>query len=59
MNEQFQAPNGATLFNPSAPELIADPYPLYRRLRETDPLHLTPLGFHVASRHAESARRTR
>ena len=55
MNEQIQAPNGATLFNPSAPELITDPYPLYRRLRETDPLHLTPLGFHVASRHADVA----
>jgi cytochrome P450 len=55
MNEQIQAPNGAILFNPSAPELIADPYPFYRRLRETDPLHLTPLGFHVASRHADVA----
>ena len=53
MNEQIQAANGAILFNPSAPELIADPYPFYRRLRETDPLHLTPLGFHVASRHAD------
>jgi cytochrome P450 len=55
MNEQIQAPNGAMLFNPSAPEFIADPYPFYRRLRETDPLHLTPLGFHVASRHADAA----
>ena len=55
MNEQIQAPNGAMLFNPSAPEFIADPYPFYRRLRETDPLHLTPLGFHVASRHADVA----
>ena len=55
MNEQIQAPNGAMLFNPSAPEFIADPYPYYRRLRETDPLHLTPLGFHVASRYADVA----
>ena len=55
MNEQIQAPNGAMLFNPSAPEFIADPYPFYRRLRETDPLHLTPLGFHVACRYADVA----
>ena len=55
MNEQIQAPNGAMLFNPSAPEFISDPYPFYRRLRETDPLHLSPLGFHVASKHADVA----
>ena len=55
MKEQIPAPNGAMLFNPSTPEFIADPYPFYRRLRETDPLHLTPLGFHVASRHADVA----
>jgi len=55
MNEQIQAPNDAILFSPSAPEFIADPYPFYRRLRETDPLHLTPLGFHVASRYADVA----
>ncbi len=27
------------VFNPSAPELREDPYPFYRRLRETDPFH--------------------
>ena len=27
----------------------------YSRLRATDPMHLTPLGFHVASRHADVA----
>jgi hypothetical protein len=27
MNEQIQAANGTMLFNPSAPEFIADPYP--------------------------------
>ena len=55
MKEQIEALNGAMLFHPSAPEFIADPYPFYRRLRETDPLHLSPLGFHVASRHADVA----
>ena len=55
MKEQIEALNGAMLFHPSAPEFIADPYPFYRRLLETDPLHLTPLGFHVASRYADVA----
>jgi cytochrome P450 len=55
MNEQIEAPTCAMLFDPSAPEFIADPYPFYRRLRETDPLQLTPLGFRVASRHADVA----
>jgi cytochrome P450 len=53
MNEQIQPPKDAVLFNPWTPEFIADPYPFYRRLREADPLHLTPLGFRVASRHAD------
>src|SRR5437660_5857260 len=55
MNEQIKTAAGAPLFNPLAPEFIADPYPYYRRLRETDPMHLTPLGFYVASRHADIA----
>jgi cytochrome P450 len=53
MNEQTQVPAGAPLFNPLSPEFIADPYSFYHRLRATDPMHLTPLGFYVASRHAD------
>ena len=53
MNEQIQPPKGAPLFNPWTPEFIADPYPFYHRLRATEPMHLTPFGFHVASRHAD------
>ena len=53
MNEQIKTVAGAPLFNPLAPEFIANPYPYYQRLRETDPMHLTPLGFYVASRHAD------
>ena len=53
MNEQLQPPKGAPLFNPWSPDFIADPYPFYRRLRASDPMHLTPLGFRVASRHAD------
>jgi cytochrome P450 len=55
MNEQIQPPQGAPLFNPWSPDFIADPYPFYRRLREADPMHVTPLGFRVASRHADVA----
>jgi cytochrome P450 len=53
MDEQIQSPKGTQLFNPWSPEFIADPYPFYHRLRVTDPMHLTPLGLYVASRHAD------
>ena len=29
-------------FRPDAPEFLADPYPLFRRLREEDPVHWSP-----------------
>src|SRR5512135_2833636 len=53
MNEHAQAAVSEPLFNPLSPEFIRDPYPHYERLRTTDPMHLTPLGAYVASRHAE------
>ena len=55
MNQQIQPPQSAPLFDPWSPEFIADPYPYYRRLRATEPIHLTPLGFHIVSRHADVA----
>jgi len=55
MNEHVQSATNAPLFNPLAPEFIRDPYPHYERLRNTDPMHLTPLGMYVASRHAEAS----
>ena len=55
MNEHVQTETSAPLFNPLAPEFIRDPYPHYARLRTTDPMHLTPLGMYVASRHAEAS----
>jgi len=55
VNDTLQAPAGEPLFNPMSPEVIADPYPYYRRLREADPVHRSPLGFFVASRHADVA----
>ena len=39
------------LFNPFQPEFHADPYPFYRRLRELDPVHQTPMGFWVLTRY--------
>ena len=53
MNELAQTANTEPLFNPLSPDYIRDPYPSYERLRTTDPMHLTPFGAYVASRHAE------
>jgi len=52
MNEHVQAATTEPLFNPLSPEFIRDPYPHYERLRRTDPVHLTPHGQYLASRHA-------
>ena len=41
------------LFNPLLPEFHADPYPFYRRLREQDPVHQSPLGFWVLTRYED------
>ncbi len=41
------------LFNPFLPEFHADPYPFYRRLREQDPVHQTPMGFWVLTRYED------
>ncbi|OQW61828.1 MAG: cytochrome [Proteobacteria bacterium SG_bin9] len=53
MNEHAQPTKSEPLFNPLAPEFIRDPYPFYDRLRATDPMHVTPFGIIVASRHSE------
>jgi cytochrome P450 len=55
MNEHVQTATTEPLFNPLSPEFIRDPYPHYERLRTTDPMHVTPLGSFVASRHAEAS----
>jgi cytochrome P450 len=53
MNEHVQTAPTEPLFNPLSPEFIRDPYPHYQRLRTLDPVHVTPFGNFVASRHAE------
>jgi cytochrome P450 len=55
VNDTLLEPTPEPLFNPMSPEVIADPYPYYHRLREADPVHRSPLGFFVASRHADVA----
>ncbi|MBH5389508.1 cytochrome P450 [Bradyrhizobium diversitatis] len=53
MNEHVQGAGGGPLFNPLSPDFIRDPYPHYDRLRTLDPIHVTPFGQFVTSRHAE------
>jgi cytochrome P450 len=50
-----QRVNAEPLFNPLSPAVIRDPYPHYHRLRTQDPVHRSPLGFFVLSRHADVA----
>jgi cytochrome P450 len=52
MNEPAQAAS-APLFNPLSPEFIRDPYPHYERLRRVEPVHITPHGMYLVSRHAD------
>lgn len=40
-------------FNPLDPEFRRDPYPQYHRLREADPVHRSPAGFVVLTRHED------
>jgi pimeloyl-[acyl-carrier protein] synthase len=40
-------------FNPIDPEFVADPYPVYHRLRAEDPVHHSPLGFWVLTRYED------
>ena len=42
-------------FNPYLPEVHANPYPLYQRLRTQDLVHRSETGFWVLTRHAEVA----
>ena len=53
MNEHVPAATSEPLFDPLSPVFIRDPYPHYERLRRTDPVHITPHGMYLASRHAE------
>jgi len=41
------------VFNPMDPEFVANPYPMYHRLRAEDPVHQSPLGFWVLTRYED------
>jgi cytochrome P450 len=41
------------LFDPRDPGMLADPYPYYHRLRRADPIHRSPFGYWVLSRHQD------
>jgi pimeloyl-[acyl-carrier protein] synthase len=43
------------IFNPWLPEIHANPYPVYRRLREEDPVHQPFPGVWILSRHRDVA----
>jgi len=43
----------APVFDPRDPALHRDPYPTYGRLRREDPVHRSPFGMWVLSRHAD------
>jgi cytochrome P450 len=45
--------NTELLFDPRDPGMLADPYPYYHRLREADPIHRSPFGYWVLSRHRD------
>ena len=55
MSEHAEAHATAPLFNPLSPDFIRDPYPHYDVLRRVDPVHITPHGMYLVSRHAEVA----
>jgi len=44
---------GDVHFNPMDPDFIADPYPMYHRLRAEDPVHHSPLGFWILTRYED------
>jgi cytochrome P450 len=39
----------------STPEFREDPYPFFRHLQEHDPVHQTPFGVYLVSRHADAS----
>ena len=42
------------LFSPMAPRIRSNPYPIYHRLRETDPVHLSPFGTALLTRYDDA-----
>jgi cytochrome P450 len=47
------AATGTLVWDPFDPAWARDPYPVYAALREENPVHRSPLGFWVLTRHAD------
>ena len=45
--------SGTLVWDPFDPAWVRDPYPVYAALRENSPVHRSPLGFWVFTRHAD------
>lgn len=47
------ATDATPVFDPFHPDYRNDPYPILAALRERDPVHRSPLGFRLLTRHAD------
>ena len=45
--------SGTLVWDPFDPAWARDPYPVYRALRQSNPVHRSPFGFWVLTRHAD------
>ena len=45
--------DGSLVWDPFDPAWVEDPYPVYAELRRANPVHRSPLGFWVFTRHAD------
>jgi cytochrome P450 len=45
--------SGTLVWDPFDPAWARDPYPVYAALRQSNPVHRSPLGFWVLTRHAD------
>lgn len=53
MLETSASPSRPFALDPHDPEMLANPYPAFARLRTEDPVHFSDLGFWVVSRYAD------
>ena len=51
----MSAPPQVPEFNPLDPRFIADPYPVYHKLRAAAPVWRSPLGFSIVTRYDDTA----
>jgi cytochrome P450 len=45
--------SGTLVWDPFDPNWVRDPYPVYAALRQSSPVHRSPFGFWVLTRHAD------